>query len=42
MSPVPPTASSPRFHVVDVGINALTFEGALATIEGWINRRERH
>lgn len=31
-----------RFQVVDVAINALTFEGALATIDSWVARRERH
>jgi N-acetylglucosaminyldiphosphoundecaprenol N-acetyl-beta-D-mannosaminyltransferase len=28
--------------VIDVGISVLTFELALATIDGWIRRRERH
>ncbi len=39
----PLTLPSPaRFRVIDVRISALTFEGALRTIEGWVARRERH
>lgn len=37
-----PPASLPSFPVVDVRISALTFELALATLDGWIARRERH
>lgn len=43
MSNKTPTMAPPaRFPVVDVGISALTFEQALATIDGWIRRGERH
>lgn len=31
-----------RFPVVDVRISALTFDHALALIDGWVARRERH
>lgn len=35
-------SSPPRFPVVDVRISALTFDRALALIDGWVARRERH
>lgn len=43
MSNLTPAARPrPRFPVVDVRISALTFAEALATIDEWVVRRERH
>lgn len=36
------TISIPRYPVIDVRISALTFELAIAMIDGWVARRERH